>query len=396
MSLYAAVTAATLWDFRLFDLRIFDGAALALFGLWLALTPEPLSGFLERRRRYWVIFLTVVVYAAAGHLLHGHKSSLAIMALAAIGFLVVGRMDWLQRVGPFLWAVVCIHIFFFTVQIVAYYEFDHAIIDFQNLIGQKSRLIVNEDHMRAAALFQEPNSYSLNLFMLASVAILWWNNRVLVLLAAFTMILSESLWGLGAGLVLIFMGEMQRQHSWRRLTYALTITFVFLGTLFYGYLWIYKNPISDVPYFYMRMKSLLVDDGSVQERYFRNTCVRADRPGQMNVAPEKYMTSLLIGDGLSTIHFQQCLPVNGISFLSKSFGAAGMILLLAGIAIALAGLPVGAKLFFVMAIGFSFTSYPLVTYVFFWFWLPTLFGLIRFDRSEPAASPDAAPSKLNL
>ncbi len=392
-ALFAALTASSLWDYRLFNLRIFDGAALALFAVWLVLSPEPLEGFMERRRRYWLLFATIVVYAAIGYWLLGHKSSLAIIGLSAIGFLLSGREDWLRRVGPYLWVIVGIHIVFFAIQFGAYYGFNHTLIDFQELIGQKSRLIVNEDHMRAAALFQEPNSYCLNLFLLSSLAILWRNNRLLVLLSGFTMILSESLWGLGAGLVLIFMGEIRRGHSWRQLAYTLAAAFVALGALFYAYLWVYKKPVSDVPYFYLRMRSLLIDDGSVNERYFKTACAQAN--ASVEPAPESRITSMLLGEGLSTVHFERCLPANGISFLLKSLGAAGTILLLAATAIALAGLPLGAKFFVVLAIGFNFTSYPLVTYVLFWFWLPALFGLVRLPTRTLPLGPASPGEQLS-
>jgi hypothetical protein len=390
LSILAAVTAASLWDYRLFNLRIFDGAALVLLGLWFVLTPEPIIGFLQRRRRYWVLFLTVIVYAAVGFILHQHKSSLAIIALASIGLILAGRKEWLMTIGPFLWTLICIHIVFFIVQFGVYYSFGH-IIDFQALLGGKSRLIVYEDHMRAAGLFQEPNSYCLNLFVLTTIAILWRGNRALTIVAAITLILSESLWGLGTALVLIFIEELRRQHDWRHLILTVTASFIFVGTVFYGYIWYYKNPITNVPFFYFRIKSIMHGDGSLEERYIKSTCSRPLQIEKKKIAPQTHLLPTLLGEGLSTIYFEQCLPANGISFLFKSFGILGLILLVAGATISLGGLPASAALYVVLAIGFAFTSYPLVTYVLFWLWIPALFGLMRLRALKPHPDDSASP-----
>ncbi len=90
-----ALAAATLWDYRLFGLRIFDGLALVCLTGFFFVNFEPLNGFFQRRRDYWLMFGTIVAYAALGFILYGHRSSLAIIILGIGGFILIGRRDWL-------------------------------------------------------------------------------------------------------------------------------------------------------------------------------------------------------------------------------------------------------------------------------------------------------------
>jgi hypothetical protein len=391
VSLQAAIAAATLWDYRLFDLRIFDGAAIILLGLWFIVTPEPKGGFLLRRQRYWLLFLTIFVYAAAGFVLHGHRSSLAIIVLGTTGFILAGRTEWLKTIGPLCWVLVCIHVIFFAVQFTGFYGFGQ-VIDYQAIIDEASRIMLAPTHMRAAGLFQESNSYCLNLFVLTSTAILWRPYRLATIVAALTMIVSESLWGLGAALVLIFLNELRLQSSLRQLLSAVVVSGVIIGAIFNGYLWLNKSPDEHLPYFYWRITSIM-EDQSLRERYLRNTCARAEQIRITSISPQRRFVSLLLGDGLSTGFFKECLPANGISFLLKSFGAAGMISLLAGMAMTLRGLPGSAKLYALLAIVFTFTSYPLMTYLIFWLWLLAIIGLLRFNVYKPNPPDEPAPPK---
>ena len=201
LSVQLAFAAATLWDYRLFDVRLFDGAALLLLGLGLILMPRSQGGFLSSRRDYWLLFLTVAVYSVIGFVSQEHRSSLAILALAAIGFTLVGRTDWLRAAAPALWFLVCIHTLFFAIQFLGFYGLG-KVIDFQTILGETSRIMRTPTQMRASGLFQEANSYCLNLFVLTSVAILWRPSRILTVGAALTMITSESLWGLGAAVAI--------------------------------------------------------------------------------------------------------------------------------------------------------------------------------------------------
>ena len=380
LSLQMAIACATLWDYRLFDLRLFDGAAVLLLGLCLIMTPKRSERFFAERRSYWLLFLTIAVYAIVGFILHQHKSSLAILGLTAIGFIFVGRTDWLRIIGPVLWLLICVHMIFFAVQFIGFYGFGQ-VIDFQTIIGATSRIMRAPSQMRASGLFQEANSYCLNLFVLTSAAILRRPSRILTACAALTMILSESLWGLGAALLLLFLCEWRLQRSLRRLLLTLTVSALTIGVIFNGFLWLSKSSYENVPFFYARLATI-VSDLSLQERYIQNSC---ERGGQADAASDPSGTRiapLIAGAGLSTGFFQDCLPANGISFLIKSLGPIGLAALVLGFAIAFRGLSSSAKIYATVAIGFSFTTYPLLTYLIFWLWLAAVLGLLRLSETE--------------
>jgi hypothetical protein len=84
------------------------------------------------------------------------------------------------------------------------------------------------------------------------------------------------------------------------------------------------------------------------------------------------------------------LPANGLAFLIKSLGVIGSALILAGLFLALQGLPATAKAYAFLAIGFSFTTYPVVTYLIFWIWLPAIIGLLRLQYKLAKHNPAAA------
>jgi hypothetical protein len=348
---------------------------------------EPIPGWIQRRKSDLLLYGLVIAYAGLGYVLHGHRSSIAITILAAGGLLLAGRRDWLPSQGYFFWALAGVHMLFFLVQFSAFYGF-HDIIDYQEILGGASRIMRSPEQMRAAGLFQEPNSYCLNLFVIASMAIVSRPSRPLTLVAALTMFLSESLWGIGAAVVLLFLNEMRLQQSPRRFIIAFSAAVAVLGVVFNGYLWLTKTAGDHIPYSYGRILEI-TKDPSLRERYLRNRCGSNPNTAITALPLETRLVQGAFGGGLTTQYFEKCLAANGIAFLYKSFGLVGLAALLAGFWLALRGLSVGAKLYFALALGFSLTSYPLFTYVIFWIWLPALIGLLHLAAGKPVPATEA-------
>lgn len=376
-----AFTTATLWDYRLFDLRIFDGVALVSLAAFLLIAAEPLNKFLQRRRDSWLLFATIAAYSVFGFTLHGHRSSLAIITLGFVGFVLIGRRDWLTATRLFQWLLIA-HIVFFLIQFFTFYLFK-IVVDFQTIIGAESRINARVYQIRAAGLFQEANSYCLNVFVLGTIVVLQRANWILTLAAAGTMAVSESMWGVGAAFVLLLLDAMNRARSPRQMITGLVTFGLAIVVIFNAYLWLTKTPQETLPYFYSRVLGVM-NDPSTQERYFRITCSSPERADIISAPLATRGLHFAFGEGLSTQFFRDCLPANGIAFMFKSLGAIGLIALIAGFARALRRLPTGAKLYAAFAVGFSFTTYPLVTYVIFWIWLPAIIGLLRLRDSEPA------------
>ena len=387
--LAVAFAAATLWDFRIHELRVFDGVALAALAGFFLICFESPREFFQRRREYWLLFATIGVYAVLGFALHGHRSSLAIIGLGFVGFILIGRRDWLASAYFFNWLLAA-HIVFFLIQFLGFYLLNMR-VEYMALIGRESHIFPpsapdlkvmfqGATQIRAAGLFQEPNSYCLNAFVLGTICALLRPNWILIALTAATMVISQSLWGVGAGVVLLLLDAMCRARSPRQMMKNLTIYLLVTVAVFNAYLWLTKKPTDTVPYFYTRIAGI-ANDTSARERFLHNSCPQAELDKLARVPMATRALFWVTGGGLTTSYFEQCLPDNGIAFLLKSFGAVGSILMLSGFALALRSLPIDSKLYATIAIGFSFTTYPLVTYVTFWIWLPAILGLLRLRRS---------------
>lgn len=381
-----AVTASTLWDYRLFDVRIFDFAAVMCLVGYLAFSPEPRTNFMNRRKDSIVLFATLMAYALLGFILHGHRSSAAMIVLAMLSFLLIGRRDWIIGDRFFTWLLIC-HITTFLVQFFAF-ELFNVMIDYQAITGSYSRidqgLAQGTHQIRASGLFQEANSYSLNVFVLGSIVTLQRPHLPLVTLAAITMALSQSLWGIAAACVLLLLYCIQYREAGKRM---LAVGLIFVAAV-NGYLWLNIREGESIPFVYSRVLRIF-SDTSVRERFVVNKCFDDVMAKNEAVSTPARIASTLFGQGLSTHYFKECLAANGVSLLFKSFGLIGFALLLAGFAMALRGLSRRAKLYAATAISFSFTTYPLVTYLLFWLWLPAIIGLLRIDaaKNEVAATP---------
>jgi hypothetical protein len=385
-----AIAAATLWDFRVSNLRIFDLAAMVCLVGYVALCPEQRSGFFSRRRDFLFLFAVIVAYALLGLILNQHRSSAAILLLTATGYLLIGRTEWVVRENLFFWLII-FHAIPFLVQFFAFPLFD-VMIDFQTIAGAHSRidqgLAEGIHQIRASGLFQEPNSYSLNMFVLGTIVTLQGPSLLIVTLAAVTMALSQSLWGIAAACVLLLLYGLRYPGAGKRIVVA--------GLIFAGivnaYLWLNLRPKESIPFVYDRVMRVFTDT-SIRERFVINQCPEQVKEKMRSLSTPVRVASTVFGEGLSTRYFTECLAANGISFLFKSFGLVGLAALLVSFAMALRGLPASAKLYALVAIGFSFTTYPLVTYLLFWLWLAAVINLLRLDDADrPAAGTVAGRS----
>ncbi len=148
----AAVAAATLWDIRLLDLRLFDGIALGCLGVYLILAPEPRADFVQRRRSYWILFSVIIFMPPLDMSFTPIAPRSAIAALAIVGFVTIGRRDWLDSAAPLccgrLRARICC---FSCIQFGAFYGF-HYVIDYQATIGAHRASCASQPYARGRPL----------------------------------------------------------------------------------------------------------------------------------------------------------------------------------------------------------------------------------------------------
>jgi len=377
--LAAAWTAASLWDFRFRGLRPFDVFALGTIFGFIVLTWTEDKKWSTRGRPVLPLFVTFIAYCVFGYIDYRHRSSVAMIVLSAVGLYLIVTERSRDAFVICRW-LCAVHIAAFIIQIGVYHIFGRT-IDFHQMYGAHSRLYF-ESSFRGAGLFQEPNSYCLNLFVLAAAAIFAQPSRSLAIFAGTSMMLSQSLWGAAAGLLLVALNEVRQAGPFpRRVAMGVTAWLAML-LVFNAYLWSVKPVRLARPEFYNRLVNYQ-DDTSMRDRYLANgsyieSCPNCepfvDRAPAFHIPP---IVKSLFGDGLSTQVFINKVPANGMAFLFNSFGLIGLILLAGCVLLALRGLLIADAIFIVVAVGFSFTTYPLITYVQFWLWVPTLLNLAR-------------------
>ena len=392
VALAAAIVAASLWDFRIANLRIFDLASLAFMFTFFALEFDVNGDWLSRRTYILPFVLVMTVYAVFGYFNFDHRSSFAIVLLALVCLQFAGYSDvsWLARV--FRW-ILYVNIAAVIIQCLSYRLFG-VLIDPQQLFGVKSRILEaggNIHYIRAAGLFQEPNSASLNMFLMAVAALVPKRDRVLTFVAAGTMLITESLWGVVGAFVLVALNEWNSGSTFVKKTGLILILWAVMFVSFNGYLWAIKPERAKQPYLYSRL-GRMGRDPSARDRYgalinrtphFSCPTCRMNPPA-INVPKAVFK---IFGYGLSTAVFLGAVPDNGYSFLWYCMGPAGVSLLICALLWSLYRLTLRDALYIAGATGFAFTTYPLVTYVIFWLWLPALILLARqrADNSGNAA-----------
>lgn len=376
IALAASIFLATLWDFRLSGLRVFDIAALVPLAV-LILTRTWRAGQIRLNAAWVMLAAVMAAYAMLALVVVRHQSSAAIIVgcLVFLGLTPFARE--LRSTAAWCPWFMGVHIGAFSLQVIVY-QFFHKVIDFHALYGEKSR-IFNDPQERASGLFQEPNSYCLTIFMLMAVcALSGRSSRWLSIVAAATMVASQSLWGVGAAVVGIALESLPPDGQWRRKILATTMDLAVVFGLSIGYLYVTTPAGFTHPPIFDRLTQLS-DDTSVRERYVRNNYYQEFGPPDETAPPQPPIPvteftlppffRVLVGSGFSTHYFLIRLPANGFALLGKSFGILGSALLLLALIKTLQPLQKRQRWLVVLSLAFTMTNYPLFTYLTFWLWL---------------------------
>lgn len=389
IALASAIVAASLWDFRLATLRIFDLVSLVFICGFFALEFDVKRDWFSKRAYILPLVVLFVAYAIYGYANFDHRSSLAIVLLSLICLQFAGyaNASWLARV--FRW-IVYLNVAAVLLQYFSFRLFG-VLLDPNQLLGVTSRIFEGGGgipYIRAAGLFQEPNSCALNIFMMAAAGLVPRRDRVLTFAAAGTMLITESLWGIVGAFVLVALNEWNSDTALVKkmgIVLALWIA-IFVG--FNGYLWAVKPARPHQPYLYTRLFHLGSDPsardrlGALIDKKPQFTCPEC-KPMAPAIGASKNFFKVF-GHGLSTAVFLSAVPDNGYSFFWYCMGPVGLFLLICTFLWSLYGLVLRDMLYIAGAVVFAVTTYPLVTYVIFWLWLPALILLMR-QRSENSA-----------
>lgn len=250
------------------------------------------------------------------------------------------------------------------------------VLDLNSLAGSIPARIYIEDtnYFRSSSIYQEPNSYCVFAFIVASVIIVCKRTETLaritlwVMLA--TLIMSNSLWGMALCLVLVGIMLATQQI---KLKSIFVISLV--GSL-----------LISSPIWYQERTTYrllhLAGESSLAERYFGSKYAPsvAANTNQLSAVHSSSKWATILGHGLNSIGFQRAYGANGWSYLFYNFG---MIGLLAFLAISIAydknrkG-PAPLCLFLLL------TSFPYFTYAIF-----ALFIVMLYEREDSSSIKSA-------
>jgi hypothetical protein len=275
-----AIATATLWDFRIDDVRIFDTVSLIFLFGFLLLSHKSFDKWMQDRRDYIVLFATIIGYAAVGYFLHHHRSSVAVVFFASLA-LYLTQLVRPTRYERVYRALVWMHVILFSVQYLSYVLFNR-LINFS--AGSDFSRIVSGVQFKPSGLFQEANSFCVNIFILATLAMVCRPNRLLNAIAALAMMISGSLWGLGAAFVLMLLCELRMGGTIAVQARTFCIAFLVIFGLFNVHLWLEKPLEKSLPYLYLRIADIY-SDSSARERYVANTVPTSRCQHRMLVVP---------------------------------------------------------------------------------------------------------------
>jgi hypothetical protein len=384
IALTCALVAASLWDFRIATVRVFDLLSLALICGFFVLARDVGRDWFWKRGYILPLVALVVLYAAIGYANFHHRSSFAIALLALVCLQVAGFSEASRLARVFRW-VVYLNVAVLLVQYFAFHLF-HLVFDPQRVFGEESRIFVESPggrYLRPAGFFQEPNSYALNMFLITIAALAPKRDRILALVAAGSMLITESMWAVVAAFVLVALNEWNSSETFVRKTAITLALWATMFACFNGYLWALKPAGATLPPLYARVSNLATD-GSPRDRYG----ALVDRTPNL-LCPQCRLKSgafnlpKSVGMGLSTAAFYSAVPANGFSFIWYCMGPVGLVLLIATFLWSLYGATLQDILYVAAATVFAFTTYPTVTYVIFWLWLAAVVMMVR-QRSDDA------------
>jgi hypothetical protein len=377
-ALACAIFAASLWDFRIATVRIFDLISLISMCGFFLLEFDARRDWLSKRIYVLPLTVLIVAYAGLGYANFHHRSSLAIalLALVSLQFAGYSKASWLAGIFR---GVVYLNVTVLLVQYFSFHIFGH-VLDPQQLLGERSRILLgtwSTPYLRPAGLFQEPNSYALNLFMMTVAALVPKRDRILALIAAGSMLLSESMWAVVAAFVLVALNEWNSDAAFVKRSASVLLLWLAMFVCFNGYLWLLKPEQLKEPPLYSRLSHMQID-ASARDRYgaLLDRAAATSCPAcQLNL--ETFHIPKSLGRGLSTAAFISAVPANGFSFVWYCMGPAGLGLLAIALFSSLYGAIMRDALYAAAALVFVFTTYPTVTYVIFWLWFAAIITMVR-------------------
>ncbi|MRI34327.1 hypothetical protein EOPP23_15160 [Endozoicomonas sp. OPT23] len=338
--------------------RIFDYIAILIFlGMWVF----NFHSFRSFQRSYIVSASLLLVFIVFPWLLMGvlNESVLASAALL-IGLAFVFPLSYYftccglrSSVEKSVNLLILLNALVLLGTYLTYHIFG-VFFDIPSIFGsiESRALNVPLNYFRPSGIYQEPNAYCTVMFsLLAACSFMEKRSRAVEILGIITIALTKSLWGMGSILLLVYLLYGIRGL---RNTAIVVITLFYTATLSTD---ISIDSIAERSVTVSRVVNLS-DDPSRQARYG-------------DVENVSFNIFFFIGHGVDSKNFQS-LAANGIAFMIYCFGFIGSIIVFVYL---LALNRANHK--HMLAIVFLLSTYPLFSYMYFWFWLGITLAFIR-------------------
>lgn len=240
-------------------------------------------------------------------------------------------------------------IFAFFIQICLQWFFGFY-LDYHRAVGSIQSRGWNDESgfFRPSGLFQEPNAYATVTFAMVSARVIGRGYlRRVDILAIFSILLSQSLWGLVASLILFVIGRISAREI------KIFSSLVFAGACLAVVrsdsiqIW-FEDSIT------LRRINNIDEDSSRKMRFGRI---------------EDYLSfdNKIFGIGVNGDQFQSYIAVNGYAFLYVSFGIIGCLAIMIWLLFT-----ARVKWRSLLVVIYIFTTYPQTSYLYFWLWLPMI------------------------
>ena len=355
---FVVFTLLLLWDFYIPSAggKVMDYAAIAI--LAFSLMPRIALGDwrpLGLTGSHFLFLLTLAPLLGLGAIRGGFLAAAAFLIGCAFIFAVFFREDRNHAVlYRQMGALIVLNLAAFYLQ-YATFQLSGYLVNYHSWIGVEPRVLVG-DAIRAGGLYQEPNSFCLVLFMLNAVRLFCprAGRDYLFPISIVTLILSESLWGIGAAIFLIFCRMHLSERKIRRIPIVVPAA---IGMIVSAALFVDWSSVLELVFNQVTINRLvdIANDPSAQQRFTGSGGFAVD-------------LRFFVGHGVSTFEFQDYLGINGFSFYIYSFGLLGILLFLAFVFRTSDGSAVTKVLIVVLAM----STFPLFTFGFWWAWLALL------------------------
>lgn len=388
--IFIILTCAVLWDYRLWSIRIFDMLALVLL-LPLCLDSLRQKSLSISLKQPWL--LIVLTYCLLGYLNYGHKSSIAI-AFFALVFSVINWDNYrisLQKSARYLLSIIVFtgfaH-FFYNALTGSHLELHSAFNGFSQLYHYDNGIAI----FRTAGIYLEPNNYVLTVIILITMTLPDPKAERLHYVAAASLVLTWSLFGIAAGLALPLATSAWHHKKLKAivLNYAKHISLISLSIM--GMLYVTGQHHAVYASLDNRFSNLS-NEASYKERFIgekhRGTesgpaQLESLPPAQAKLIAHNTVTQW-IGHGLSTYPFLHNLALNGYSFLYHAFGALSFLfacILYIHYWRQTPTLSFWQKNSIFCIFCFLLATYPVVTYLLFWLFFACIPQNIKLSTAQ--------------